>query len=461
MPVRVRLTLFAAIGAIVLMSAGGWVFVHQLRHSLHTSVDSSLRTRADALVQTIGDSQGGFNFQDAGSTKLLNARESLAQIIAPDGHVFEASEAAGTRSLVPSAVARAARSRTVYFEGRAPGAGNATRFLATPVAQGGGRWIVVVGTSLEAADQAVARVRADLLVGGAFAIALTIGGAWLLGTLALRPVERMRRQAAAISEHDAETRLTVPSTHDEIAKLGDTVNALLERLNHALTQQRSFVADAGHELRTPLAILRTELELAARPGRRVDELRLAIAQAGAETERLTHLTEELLFLARHDEVDAPRTRELQPLQPILERAVTAARVHARLRQVDLVLDGPPDIAANVNADDLRRGVDNLLSNAVRYSQPGSTVELSVEATPGALAIAVRDRGPGFPPEFLPHAFERFRRADSARARDEGGSGLGLAIVQAVAREHGGKAEATNRPDGGAQVLIRIPRDQQR
>jgi signal transduction histidine kinase len=239
------------------------------------------------------------------------------------------------------------------------------------------------------------------------------------------------------------------------------VNALLERLQLALTQQRAFVADAGHELRTPLAILRTELELAERPGRRADELRLAIAQAGAETERLSYLTEELLFLARHDEVHATRRRELQPLHPILERAVTAARVHATPRNVDLVLDAPRDSAANVNADDLRRAVDNLLSNAVRYSPPGATVELCAQTTSGALAIAVRDRGPGFPPEFLPHAFERFRRADSARARDEGGSGLGLAIVLAVARAHGGDAEATNRPHGGAQVTIRIPRDHQR
>jgi len=133
----------------------------------------------------------------------------------------------------------------------------------------------------------------------------------------------------------------------------------------------------------------------------------------------------------------------------------------RSRLLHLLLAAPRDIAANVNADDLRRGVDNLLSNAVRYSPPGSTVELSAQTTSSALAIAVRDRGPGFPPEFLPHAFERFRRADSARARDEGGSGLGLAIVQAVARAHGGDAEASNRPDGGAQVLIRIPRDHQR
>jgi heavy metal sensor kinase len=460
MPVRVRLAILAALGAIVFTSVGGWVFVHQLRHGLHASVDSSLRVRADALAQTLGDAQGGIDFQDSGTTKLINARESIAQIVSTDGKVLESSEVAGSRLLLSAKALDAARTGTFYAEGHIPGQGDKIRFLATPVTRGTTHWIVVVGTSLDAADQAVARVRAGLLVGGAFAFALTVGGAWLLGTLALRPVERMRRQAAAISEHDAETRLTVPSTHDEIAELGHTVNALLARLQVALTKQRAFVADAGHELRTPLAILRAELELAARPGRDADELRLAIGQAAAETDRLSHLTDELLFLARHDEADATRKHELQPLHPILERAVKAARVQATPRQVEVLLDASRDIAARVDGDDLRRGVDNLLSNAVRYSPPGSTVELSIKDTPSAFTIAVRDRGPGFPDEFLPHAFERFRRADSARARDEGGSGLGLAIVLAVARAHGGDSEATNRPDGGAQVIMRIPRDHQ-
>jgi signal transduction histidine kinase len=458
MPIRVRLTLLTALGVIVLTLTGGWVFIHQLRSSLHTSVDSALRTRADALAQTVRDANGGIDFQDSGTTKLLNAREAIAQVVAPDGRVVESSEAAGTRSLLPVGVLRAARTRTTYAEGHIPGDRNPTRFLATSISRPDGHWIVVVGTSLEAADQALGRVRSGLLVGGALTIALAIGGAWLLGTLALRPVERMRRQAAAISDHDAESRLTVPPTHDEIAELGHTVNALLARQQRALTQQRAFVADAGHELRTPLAILRTELELAGRPGRSAADLRLAIAQAGAETERLSHLTDELLFLARHDEIVTTRTRELQPLRPLLERSVAAARVHATPRQVDVVLDASPDITATVNGDDLRRAVDNLLSNAVRYSPPASTVELSARAATGELTIAVRDRGPGFPPHFLPHAFERFRRADTARARDEGGNGLGLAIVRAVARGHGGDATAGNHPDGGAQVVIHLPQD---
>ena len=239
-----------ALGVIVLTSVGGWVFVHQLRNGLHTSVDSALRIAPTPSPRRCGDAQGGIDFQDSGTTKLLNAREAIAQIVAPDGRVVESSEAAGARSLLPVAVLRDARTRTTYAEGHTPGDSTTTRFLATPVTRATGD-----GSSSSAPPwrQPIRpwAACAGLLVGGALAIALAIGGAWLLGTLALRPVERMRRQAAAISEHDAETRLTVPSTHDEIAELGHTVNALLARLQRALTQQRAFVADAGHELRTP------------------------------------------------------------------------------------------------------------------------------------------------------------------------------------------------------------------
>ena len=455
MPIRLRLTLLAAVGALALSVLGGWVFLYQLRNGLHASVDSSLRTRADALVQTVRDAQRGLDFQD-GDRTLLAANEAIAQVVGPNGHLVESSEDAGHRVLLSPATIATAQRGTVYSEGRVPGDGHAARFLATPVVREDGRWVVIVGSSLQSADDAVARVRAGALVGGGLAVLAAAGGAWLLATLALRPVERMRRQAAAISEYDADKRLAVPGTHDEIAELGDTMNALLARLQAALAQQRAFVADAGHELRTPLAILRTELELAARPGRSPEELRAAIQDARGESDRLTRLADELLFLARHDEQERGRDRDLQPLRPLLDRAADAARVRAEPRRVEVAVDAPPDLAASVIGDDLRRAVDNLLDNALRHAPPGSTIELEGRQDATEVVIAVRDHGPGFPAEFLPYAFERFRRADAARARDAGGSGLGLAIVRAVAREHGGDAEARNRDGGGAQVLIRIP-----
>jgi hypothetical protein len=269
----------------------------------------------------------------------------------------------------------------------------------------------------------------------------------------------MRREAAAISELDAYTRLAVPNTRDEIAQLGLTMNSLLGRLQDALAQQRAFVADAGHELRTPLAILRTELELAARPGRDLEELRGAVANAGDETDRLTRLAEELLFLARHDERNARRTRELQPLHPILIRAADSARRRTHARNVEVTLEAPSDLAAAVVGDDLRRALDNLLDNAIRHAPTGSRVELAATRGANEVVIKVRDHGPGFPTDFLPHAFERFRRADASRTHDRGGdsgAGLGLAIVRAVARDHGGDVDARNAADGGAEVSVRIP-----
>ncbi|MEP6625819.1 MAG: ATP-binding protein, partial [Acidimicrobiia bacterium] len=298
--------------------------------------------------------------------------------------------------------------------------------------------------------------RTGLFVGGAVTVLLAGTGAWFLAALALRPVDRMRKQAATISEHDADRRLPIPRTHDEIAHLGTTMNALLERLQGALAQQRAFVADASHELRTPLAVLRTELELAGRPERDLTELRGAIAEAAIETERLCQLTDELLFLARHDEQRIGRTKELQPIWPLLDRAATSARTYASTSGITIHLDADRSLIAPVVLDDLRRAIDNLLTNAVRHAPAGSTIELSASTVPEQLCIVVRDHGPGFPPEFIPHAFERFRRGDTVRNRNDGGSGLGLAIVRAVVREHGGVVEAANHPDGGAEIRVRLP-----
>ncbi len=456
MPIRLRLALFAALGALCLSSVGGAVFVHQLRNGLHTSVDASLRTRADALVQNLQDTSSGLNFQDGGSTPLVKDTEAISQIVAPDGHVAESSQAAGTSLVASSTTLRAARSATTYAEGHVSGVTHAVRFLATGVTRNDGRWVVIVGTSLASADDAVTRVQAGLLVGGTLMVLLAAAGAWLLSTLALRPVERMRRQAAAISEHDAQTRMAIPNTRDEIAQLGTTMNAMLDRLQGALTQQRAFVADAGHELRTPLAILRTELDLAARPGRDLAALQHAIANAGEETDRLARLADELLFLARHDEQRAHQARELQPLHPLLERAADRARRRAEPHGIEVHLDAAPDIAASVVGDDLRRAIDNLLDNAIRHAHAGSEVDLEARAEPTGVVISVRDHGPGFPADFLPHAFERFRRADPGRSPEDGGTGLGLAIVRAVARDHGGDATALNLDGDGAEVAMHIP-----
>jgi two-component system OmpR family sensor kinase len=304
---------------------------------------------------------------------------------------------------------------------------------------------------------AVERAELALLLGAPVAVLLAGVGAWVLAGAALRPVERMRREAAEISDRDLDRRLGVPATRDEVAALGTTINALLGRLQDALHRERGFVADAGHELRTPLAILRAELELAARPGRSREALAEAVHQAGEETDRLIRLAEDLLLLARADNHQPfLRTKRLS-VPDLLHAAARGTGTRVAEREVTIVVHVPDALEVEADPDRLRQAVDNLLDNAARHSPSGGVVELSASvARPGVLTIEVDDRGSGFPVEFLPHAFDRFHRAGDARSRGDGGTGLGLSIVRAILRAHGGEAVASNRPGGGAAVRIELP-----
>ncbi len=454
MPIRIRLALLFATATLVLVSVSGTVFIRSLNHGLETSLDSGLRSRADTLVQHVKDAQAGIDFQDPGATHLLSPRDSVAQVLDPAGRVVESSEEAGRLPLVNRSILRAAHT-AANFSDVTLGSEH-YRVLTTSVRRSDGLWTVAVASSLEAANDAVERVKTGLLVGGSVAVLLAAIGAWYLASAALRPVERMRRKAAEISEHDATSRLPMPGTRDEIASLASTMNELLARLQGALVRQRAFVADAGHELRTPLAVLRTELELADRPNRSRDDLIDAIRNAALETDRLARLAEALLFLARADDGHRGLPPDIEPLLPILERSAEAFTGRAAARNVVVRITGDRTLMAPLDEHRIRQAVDNLVENALRFAPSGSEVRIDAIRKGSELVITVSDSGSGFPSAFLPYAFERFRRADEARARSDGGSGLGLAIVQAVASGHGGTASAENQPGGGAAVSLHLP-----
>jgi two-component system OmpR family sensor kinase len=367
-----------------------------------------------------------------------------------------ASPDAGTAPLIDATQWRQALAGEASFTTTV--SGDRSRLLAIIAhLRNGRRLLVVAGTGTDVSDDAVDDVQTAFVLGGPPAVVLAGVGAWLLAGAALRPVERMRREAADISDRDTGRRLAVPSTHDEIAALGSTINGLLARLQGALARERSFVADASHELRTPLAILHAELELAARPGRSRDELIEAVNQAGQETDRLIRLAEDLLLLARADNAQP----FLQPLPLVLPDLLgTAARgagARAAAQGVTVAVHSPSDLTVVADPDRLRQALDNLLDNASRHAPAGSVIEVNATANEsGMIAIEIADRGPGFPVEFLPHAFERFHRAEAARTRDGGGTGLGLSIVQAIIHAHGGQTTVGNRPGGGATVKLTLP-----
>ena len=289
-------------------------------------------------------------------------------------------------------------------------------------------------------DEVLASLLGLLLVVGPVALLLAAFAGYRLAGAALRPVESMRREAAEISSETSGRRLPVPEARDEVRRLGETLNEMLERLDEGLARERRFVADAGHELRTPLALLRTELELALRRERSPEELAAAIRSATEEVERLIRLAEALLVLDRSGEA-ALRLEELDARE-LLD--AVARRFAAAPRARSSVSGGG---SFRGDRDRLEQALGSLVDNALTHGD--GTVRLEAERADDEIVLRVSDDGPGFPDDFLPHAFERFSRADEART--SGGAGLGLAIVDAVARAHGGRATAA-----GATVTLVLP-----
>ncbi|MEU6746745.1 ATP-binding protein [Spirillospora sp. NPDC046719] len=463
MPLRWRLALLFTLGAAILIGGVGLLFRQQLAAGMNSSLDDSLRARADAQVARLASSaptppapsrehegNGRAETSDTGS-------DNVTQVLSTSGKVLENSGDSRGPLLNGARLRDAAKGSeqfTAVIEGQR------YRMLGVPARNGDRTVVVVVGASTQIVEATEARTGKIFLTAGPPAAALVGFGAYLLAGAALRPVERLRRRLADISEHDIDARLRVPGTRDEIATLATTMNAVLDRLARALARERGFVADAGHELRTPLTTLKAELELAQQPGRSRQALASAVDAAAQDTDRLIRLAEDLLLLARADEGHAfLRPRPMAP-HDVLAAAVRSASARAAAHRVTLRLSGDEHLRLTADPDRLRQAVDNLLDNALRYSPPGGVIDVGLgrhgRHRRAVAVIEVRDHGPGFPPEFLPVAFERFRRADTARSRADGGTGLGLAIVRSIAHAHGGRAVADNPPGGGARVRLELP-----
>jgi signal transduction histidine kinase len=451
-PITLRLTaVFAAVMAVVLAATGLFVYL-RLGTELDRTIDESLRSRADdlaAFVQRSGPAAGSSDRR-----RLTPDDESVAQIVDTAGRVVGSTSTLLARPvLTPAELQRALRGTTLIEREALPALdGDPGRLLATPVTSRGTRLVIVVGASVDGRQEALGDLVRGLLVGGPFALLLATLTAYGVARAALRPVESMRRQAAAISGSEPGRRLPLPPTRDELHRLGETLNAMLARLEAALARERAFVSDASHELRTPLAILSTELELALQEGRTREELRDAVRSASEETARLIRLAEDLLVVARSEQGRLPVRREENDVAAIFDAVVRRAARRARRLGIALEADAPEGLRVRADRMRLEQALGNLVDNALRHG--GGRVRLTARQRAGRIELHVLDDGPGFAPGFVDRAFERFSRADEGRGG--GGSGLGLAVVDGIAVAHGGSAHAANRDAGGADVWLSLP-----
>jgi two-component system, OmpR family, sensor kinase len=435
---RSRLAVLFALGSAALLFVFTFGLYHVLDRQLLAAVDSGLKNRATDLAVVASGSDG-----------LIPDRDPFAQTMTLDGHVVDQAPETTEHTPVLTAAQLATVRSGRYFEGEVRELGGHAELLAIPIQMRGTRMVLVVGSSIDGYDRARERLELVLIVASPLLVGLLAGAGWVLAGAALRPVRRMTEEADEIAVNELGRRLPVPESNDEIEHLARTINAMLGRIERAVANERMFIDDASHELRTPISILRGELELAlARPDDEAEVI-ASLHSALDEAIRLGRLAEDLLALAR------VRSGELQLRPESVDLSAATERVAHSLGQ-----SGPPiQVAGSGSAwadpDRIDQILTNLLVNAQRHAR--AQVEVAARADGATTWLTVADDGPGFPDSMLPVTFERFVRPDPARGRDTGGTGLGLAIVAALARAQGATIDAGNdSPLGGAMVRIGFP-----
>lgn len=470
MSLRLRLALwYGGLTGLVVLLMG------LLTYALHTRAhyDDLDRVLSSAAAHTSAE------YSDVRSLEALKkllavpvAPNVVARAYGPDGRVLAAGPNAGFEPPVdPRRVLDSPPEhpydllvRLVPSLVRVPGGGGSFGLVREA---GGERWRVhvinvdgparylVVASPLERIDASVARFRVLIALLTALGAATTLVVGWLIAGRALRPVAALTETAGGIARsHDFDRRVQVETRHDEMGKLARTFNEMLGSLEEAYQAQKRFVADASHELRAPLTAIQGNLELLQRhPDKPPAEQREAVDEANREAGRLAHLVADLLALARAD-AGVPLRRQRVELDRVLLDSFSAAKHLAHGQSIEVSALEPALVEGD--PDRLKELFLVLLDNALRYTPVGGRITLGLRRKERAAEVTVHDTGVGIAPEDLPRVFERFYRADPARARDPGGTGLGLSIARWIAEQHGGEIELKSKPGRGTTATVRLP-----
>jgi signal transduction histidine kinase len=439
---RARLMGLGVMGVALALALGSLVLYAVLRFTLNRTVDDGALASAQTVSAMVTENTVPEPLPVSGS--------QVVQVVNGSGAVVSASVSADrlTPLLRPPELARALGGERISIPGSRAGLTGTLRAIAVRAGPPSASRSIIVAVPVNDLEQSQDVLRLTLLLAYTPLVVVMALIAWRVIGSTLRPVEALRSGAARISGSDQDERLAVPESADEIRALALTLNDMLDRLAAARNRQRAFVADAAHELRSPLASMRTQLEVAQHLGEG-GELPMDLL---ADVARLSTLVEDLLLLARAGtDSNHPPVRESTDVRALL---VATAERYAGAPVPVSVADGPA-LYANVNSEELRRVVANLVDNAVRHAS--SHVDLALRTEGGGAVLTVLDDGPGIPADERERVFERFARLDDARDRDAGGTGLGLAIVRELLHRSDGSISLQENPSGrGLAAVVRLP-----
>ena len=448
-PIRLRVTVaFAAGMAVVLAGLGAFLYL-RVGSDLLDGVDMNLRSRAQVILAAVRAKDPGLVRASQG--ELIDPDEAFAQVLDRRGRILDTSSGVASSPMLGTRILRSVSGPT-FVTGHVRGVGDPARLLAVPTGGASSRGVVVVGATLGDRNDALARLLLELAIGGPIALLLVSFAGWLLAGAALRPVERMRREADAISLAEPSRRLPVPETRDELARLGATLNSMLDRLHRSVRREQRFLDEASHELRTPLAVLRMELDLALSRARTPEELHDALRSASRETDRLVRLAEDLLVLSRERDGSVPVHRQETSIADLLDQVAAGARPRMGSKGVGIDVECERGLTAVLDPARIRQALDDLVDNAIHHGGEGVQIRLRASREDGWVRLAVADTGPGYPEPVL---------GDEPGLSTSDGDGaprlgLGLAIVRAIAQAHGGALVVANRERGGAIATLQLP-----
>lgn len=452
--IRWRMSLwYSAVLAAILAIFGISVYL-LMQRGLQNRTNKSLAVQMAVLEDQLTRFRQSSEIRDWLQRQYTRHPAFDVQVTAADGSIWLRGDRISNASL-PAMKASTAGKKGVFHNFSVDDLGR-FRMLSRQIDGPDAPLLVQVACSLEENDKQLGELLAILLLVGLAAVGCSLGGGYVLARQAFAPVERMAATADEITARRLDRRLDAPNPSDELGRLARTLNGMIGRLERSFEEVRRFTADAAHELRTPLAILRNEAEVALRVPRDSEQYRDCLEDMLEEIDHLTRLSDALLYLFREDAGLGVVARDPVDLQEIVRQVADHMRVVAAEKHQELSVDAPSPCWVMGNSEQLRRLLFNLLENAIKFTPNGGRIEVRVENRGEQACITVCDSGAGIAPEHLPRILDRFYRVDSARSRRTGGNGLGLSISKSIVETHQGTIDVKSQPSAGTQVTVTFP-----